>query len=185
MQSKSFEEMGLPAGYAFGNLLYCSPADTLIVQAQPRNGHGPDRLYTRSAGSERYEAIVAEHDLISQEDPAVLCSHPLLAYNTLRHSLQSGEAGNGWPGANWEAVRVLDLTTRTERHMVDRETLHLPDPDLDVWVVRLLGFADSHERLHVVAGFSRDKSTINYFVSELHLLTGLVRPMVNLPATFL
>lgn len=185
MQSKNFEEMGIPAGYGFRNLLYCSPADALIVQAQPRHGQGPFRLYARRAGGDRYEPILATHESISQEDPTVLCSHPVLAYNTLHHTIESGEAGNEWPGANWEAVRVLDLRSMTETHVVDRETLHLPDRNLDVWIARLLGFADSHECLHVVAGFSRDKTTINYYVSELHLPTGLVRPMVNLPATFL
>lgn len=185
MQYKSFEEMGIPSGYAFRNLLYCSPADVLIAQAEPRSGQGPNRLYYRPAGSDRYEPIGAPDELISQEDPTVLCSHPLLAYNTLRHSLQSGEAGNNWPGTNWDAVRLLDLRSMTEKHIVDHETLHLPDRNIDVWIARLLGFADSHECFHVVAGFSRDKATINYYVSELHLPTGLVRPIVNLPATFL
>jgi hypothetical protein len=185
MHSKSFEEMGIPAGYTFSTLLYCPPADTLIVRAQATRGRGPDRLYARSVGGERYELIGTPDESISQEDPTVLCSHPLLAYNTLHHSIQSGEAGNEWPGANWEAVRVLNLRTRSETHVVDRETLHLPDQNIDVWVSRLLSFADSHECLHVVAGFSRDKLEINYYVSELHLPTGLVRPIVNLPAVFL
>jgi hypothetical protein len=185
MLHKSFEEMGIPAGYAFRNLLYCASADVLIVQTQPLQGWRPDRLYTRPSGAERYEPIGTPDELISQDDPVVSCSRPLLVYNTMRHSFRPDEQGNERHSANWEAVRVFDLRSGREKHVVDRETLHLPDRNLDVWISRLLGFADSHECLHVVASFSRDKSAINYYVSELHLPTGLVRPLINLPATFL
>ena len=185
MMHKSFEEMGVPAGYGFKNLLYCAAAETLIAQLQPLQGWRPERLYVRSNGSERYEPLGTPEEMVSQDDPIVLCSHPLLAYNNLRHSFSSNEEGEELHGGKWEAVRVFDLRSRTEKYLVDRETLHLPDRNLEVWVSSLLGFAD-HECLHVVAAFCREfPYNINHYVSELHLPTGLVRPMVNLPATFL
>jgi hypothetical protein len=186
MQQKNFEEMGIPSGYGFRNLLYCVAADVLIVQTQPLQGWRPDRLYARPIGAERYEPIGSPDELVSQDDPVVSCAQPLLAYNTMRHSFRPDEEGNELHGANWEAIRVLDLRTRTEAHVIDQETLHLPDRNLEVWITSVLGFADSHECLHVVAGFSREyPANISHYVSELHLPTGLVRPIVNLPATFL
>ena len=184
MLHKSFEEMGIPAGYGFKNLLYCAAADTLVVQLEPLQGWRPERLYLRSNGSEQYDLLGEPEEMISQDDPVVLCAHPLLAYNTLRHSFSNDAGGAELHGADWEAVHVFDLRSKAETHVVDRETLHLPDQNIDVWISRVLGFAD-HECLHVVSAFSRDKLLMNYYVSELHLPTGLVRPLVNLPAAFL
>jgi hypothetical protein len=186
MLHKSFEEMGIPSGYGFRKLLYCASAGVLIVQTQPLQGWRPDRLLARSSSAERYEPIGTPDEVVSQDDPVVSCSHPLLAYNSMRHSFRLDEEGKELHAATWEAVRVLDLTGGRETHVVDRETLHLPDRTLDVWIVSLLGFADSHECLHIVAGFSREyPSNISHYVSELHLPSGLVRPLVNLPAAFL
>ncbi len=186
MLHKTFEEMGIPAGYGFKQLLYCSIADTLIVQTQPVQGWRPERLYARKQQEERYAPIGLPGDLISQDDPVVCAGHPLLAYNTMSHSFRADAEGKELHGANWEAIRVVDLSTRQETHVVDRETLHLADPETEVWISQVLSFAQNAESLHVVAAFSRDKGlTTNYYVAELHLPTGLVRPIAQLPAAFL
>ncbi len=182
---KSFDEMGIPKGYGFKRLLFCAPANTLVVEIEALSHWRPARLYSRASGVERYEPIGTPSELLSQEDPAVSLSHPLLAYNTLRNSFTIDAEGNELHSGNWEAIRVCDLSAGKEVHVVDRETLHLPDRNTEVWIPHLLSFTPNPETLHVVAAFRRDQPHVNYYVSELHLPTGLVRPITSLPAAFL
>jgi hypothetical protein len=184
--NRSFEEMGMAKGYGFKRLLFCAPANTLVVQTQPIQGWRPDRLYIRPASGEQYQAIGSPAELVSQEDPAVSSVDPLLAYNTLRHSFRADEDGNELHGANWEAIRVIDLTSGAEIRVVDRDRVHFPDPEIYIWSLQVLAFAQASETLHVVVGFSRNQTfPISHYIAELHLPTGLVRPLTNLPATFL
>ena len=185
MLHKNFQEMGIPAGYGFKHLLYCAAADTLIVQTQPLQGWRPERLYARKVQDERYRPIGSPEKLVSQEYPVTCPGHPLLAYNTLTHSFRSDEEGNEQHGADWQAVRVIDLVTQAESFVVDRETLHLADLETRVWISSLLSFTDHSDCLHVVAAFTRNQAAVNHYVSELHLPSGLVRPIAQLPAAFL
>ena len=186
MFGKSFEEMGIPPGYGFKQLLFCPAADTLIVQTQSFPNWRPERLYARSIGEERYEPIGVPADMISQEYPIVAHSHPLLAYNTLLNSFSLDSEGKELHAGQWQAIRIVDLKSRSESHVLDKETLHLPDRATEVWVERLLAFAEHADVLHVVAAMKRSSSfTVERYVSELHLSSGLVRPLVNLPASFL
>lgn len=186
MLHTSFEQMGIPPGYGFRSLLFCGQASMLVLQARAIEGWRPDRLFARAASGERYEPLGAPGEMLSQEDPVLSPSHPLLAYNTFLHSFGIDAAGEEQHFGNWEAIRVLDLHTWKETHVVDKETLHLPDRELKVWIASLLSFTDKPETLHVVAGFKRsDAMSADYYVSELHLPTGLVRPLVCLPAVFL
>ena len=186
MFGKSFEEMGIPAGYGFKQLLFCAAADTLIVQTQAITNWRPERLYFRSVGGERYEPVGAPAELVSQVYPIVAPSHPLLAYNTLLNSFNLDAEGNELHGANWQGVHVVDLRSRAETYVIDKETLHLPDRDTEVWVESLLAFAEHPDVLHLVAAMKRGSSfKVERYVSELHLSSGLVRPLANLPAAFL
>lgn len=178
--------MGIPPGYGFKQLLFCPAADTLIVQTQSFENWRPERLYVCSIGGERYEPISAPAELVSQVYPIVAPSHPLLAYNTLLNSFQLDAEGNELHGGYWQAIRVVDLRARTETHVIDKETLHLPDRNTEVWVESLLAFAEHSDVLHVVAAMKRGSSfTVERYVSELHLSSGLVRPLAQLPASFL
>ncbi len=186
MLYKSFEEMGIPPGYGFKRLLFCPAVDTLVVQTQSIANWRPERLYARPIVGERYESIGTPAELVSQEDPVLSPSHSLLAYNTLLHSFRLDSEGNELHGGDWQAIRVVDLRLGTETHVIDRETLHLPDRDIEVWIDSLLAFAECPEVLHVVAALKRASSfTVERYVSELQLSSGLVRPLANLPASFL
>jgi hypothetical protein len=178
--------MGIPPGYGFKKLLFCDQANLLVAHTQSLKNWRPERLFGRPIGSERYHSIAPPAEMISQDDPVLSPSHPLLAYNTMLHTLRLDGGGNELHGAAWEAVRVIDLRADTETHFIDRETLHLPDRETEVWVSQLLAFGERPETLHIVAAFKRhDSSFMEYYVAELHLQSGLVRPLVNLPAAFL
>jgi hypothetical protein len=80
----------------------------------------------------------------------------------------------------------VDLRSGIESHIVDKETLHLPDSDTEVWIDSLLGFAALPQTLHVTAALKRGQSYhVDRYVSELHLSSGLVRPLAKLPASFM
>jgi len=183
---KNLQELGISPGYGFRKLLFCAQASILVVQAQPTGGWRPDRLFARPVSGERYQPLGAPAEMVSQEDPVLSPSHPLLAYNTELHSFRLDEEGNEQHFGNWKAIRVLDLSTGSETHVVDRETLHLPDSETEVWVSRLLSFAERAETVHIVAAVRRrDAYTVDYYVSELHLSSSLIRPLAHLPAVFL
>ncbi len=86
MLNRSFEEMGIPPGYGFKQLLFSPVANTVVVQTQSA-GHNwrPERLYFRKAESDKYRNIGEPGDLTSQEFPFAHPSKPLLAYNSLQH----------------------------------------------------------------------------------------------------
>jgi hypothetical protein len=124
--------------------------------------------------------------MVSQEDPVLSSSHSLLAYRTEVHSFRADEEGNEQHFGNWEAIRVIDLRLGSETHVVDRETLHLPDRETEVWVLRLLSFAEQIAMVYIIAAMRRrDAVAVEHYVSELHLPSGIVRPLANLPAVFL
>ncbi len=178
--------MGIPHGYGLRNLLFCARANILVVQARPTDGWRPDRLFVRPVSGERYQPLGTPAEMVSQEDPVLSSAGPLLAYKTEVHSFRIDEKGNELHSANWETTRVLDLSTGSETHVVDRETLHLPDSNTEVWVSRLLSFAERADTVHIVAAIRhRDAYVVDYYISELHLSSSLVRPLAPLPAAFL
>jgi hypothetical protein len=184
MLHKSFEDLGIPPKYGFKHLLFCPSANVLVVQTQSgTDDWRPERLYYRATAAERYLPVAQDSDLVSHEDPVVAISRPLLAYRTSLHNFFADAEGLQRHGANWESVRVFDLQARADIHVIDSRKIKFPQKTTYGSISNLLGFAESGDILHVVAALSDDEQlTTNYFLSELNMQTGVVRPLATLPA---
>jgi hypothetical protein len=184
MFNKSFQEMGIPPGYGFKQLLFSPVANALVVQTQStaRNWR-PERLYFRYAVSDNYQKIGEPGDLISQESPFIHSSKPLLAYNSLQHSFDVDAQGEERHGGDWHSLKLFDLKLGVEVDSINQENLHLPAGVVSGWITCLVGFSDSG--LFVVAGLSKDLSRMDYVVAEVDLAERLLKPIATLPATFM
>jgi hypothetical protein len=103
MWNRSFQEMGLPPGYGFKQLLLSPVANALIVHAQSagRNWR-PERLYFRKLESEQYQPVGQPGDLTSQDHPFVHPAKPLLAYNSMKHRFSVDADGKERHSADWD-----------------------------------------------------------------------------------
>jgi hypothetical protein len=184
MLHKSFQEMGIPPGYGFQQLLFSRVINTLVVQTRSRDHNWrPERLYLRKATSDTYRSIGAPGDLTSQEFPFVHPSKPLLAYNSMQHSFTLDAEGKERLGGDWDSLKVFDLESETEIASVNRDTLHLPNGFVTGWISSIVGFCDAG--LFVKAGLSEDRSRLDYFVAEVDFAQRTLRPIVALPAVFM
>lgn len=183
---RSFKEMGIPAGYGRKQLLFCPAAETLVVQVESVGNWRPERLLMRAITSERYTPVGSPADMVSQEDPVVSNSKPLLAYNGMLHKFDIGPEGEERHFGEWESLKVIDLIAGSEAATIDRQSIHFADGVTDGWISSILSFAGESDALHVVAAMSRDRrQTMEYHLSELHLQSGVLHSIANLPAIFL
>jgi hypothetical protein len=185
MWNRSFEEMGIPSGYGFKQLLFSPDASVLVVQAQSSGKNWrPERLYFRQIESDKYNAVGQPADLVSQDFPFVHPSKPLLAYNCLEHRFSVDATGEERHSGDWDSLNIYDLRQRTEVESINRETLTLPPGVVRGWISTVVAFSDSG--LFVQAGLSKEGSNrMDYVVAELDLSLRLLKPIVALPATFI
>jgi hypothetical protein len=184
MWNKSFQEMGLPAGYGFKQLLFSPAAKALVVQAQSAGSNWrPERLYARKIGSNRYQPIGQPDDLTSQDYPFLHSSKPLLAYNSMQHHFSMDAQGEERHSADWDSLRLYDLQSGGEVDCINAVNLTLPPGIGRGWISGLVAFCDSG--LFVQAGLSKDGSRMDYVVAELDFLNHILKPLAELPATFI
>jgi hypothetical protein len=94
MFAKSFEEMGIPQGYGFKQLLFSPVANSLVLQTcSAMDNWRPERLFYRRLDWDRYRIIANSDHLISQESPFLHSSKPLLAYVSKQHQFLLDEEG--------------------------------------------------------------------------------------------
>jgi len=184
MWNKSFQEIGLPAGYGFKQLLFSPAAKALVIQAQSAASNWrPERLYVRKLNSDRYEPIGQPDDLTSQDYPFLHSSKPLLAYNSMQHHFSMDAQDEERHSADWESLRLYDLESSVEVNCMNAENLTLPPGIVRGWISRLVAFCDSG--LFVQAGLSKDGSRMDYVVAEIDFLNHILTPLAALPATFI
>lgn len=185
MMSRSFEEMGIPPGYGFKQLLFSPVASVLVVQAQSsRKNWRPERLYFRHIEFEKYNAVGQPADLISQDSPFVHPSKPLLAYNCLEHRFSVDASGEERHSGEWDSLHLYDLEQGVEVDSINRNTLILPPGIVRGWIAGIVACSDLG--LFVKAGLSKESSDrMDYFVAELDLSRRVLKPIVALPATFI
>ena len=143
MWNRSFQEMGIPQGYGFKQLLFSPVASALVVQAESAEKNWrPERLYFRRLDSDKYNPIGQPGDLVSQEYPFLHPSQPLVAYNCLKHRFFADAAGEECHGADWDSVIIYNLQSGIEAHHINRDTLTLPQGIIDVWIATVVAFND-------------------------------------------
>ncbi len=184
MFNRSFEEMGIPSGYGFKQLLFSPVANALVVQTQSA-GHNwrPERLYFRPVTSDKYQNIGEPGDLISQEFPFVHASKPLLAYNSMHHRFTLDAQGEERHSGDWDSMKLFNLESGVEIDSINQDTLNLPPGVVRGWISRLVAFCDAG--LFVQAGLSKDGSRMDYVIAEVDLAQRALKPVVVLPAAFM
>ena len=186
MIHKSFEDMGIPQGYGFKQLLFCPSANKLVVHAESVRHWRPERLYIRHLSSDRYELVDSPADMISQEHPVVSNSKPLLAYNALLNKFDVNEEGEERHYGEWESLNIVNLAAPSELRRLAPNTIRFPEGVDDGWISSILSFNDAATSLNVIAGISRNKRlSMEYYVCDLDLETGVLRPITILPAAFM
>lgn len=183
MFSTSFEEMGIPAGYGFKQLLFSPVANALVLQAcSARDNWRPERLFIRHLSSDRYRIVGSPDDLISQEYPFLHPSKPLLAYISTQHEFSLDEDGKEQHYGNWHGLHIVDLNSGLEAQLVSEESITLPPGIKRGWICEIVSFGDSG--LFVKAALSKNETFVEYFVAELdtaHKMTTIAA----LPAVFM
>ena len=184
MGNKSFQEMGIPAGYGFKQLFFSAAANAFVVQAQSseRNWR-PERLYYRSIDSDKYVPIGEPSELVSQEYLFVHPLRPWVAYNSMKHTFSVDSEGNEHHGGEWDGLTVYNLESGIEVERIGPDTLTLPAGTVRGWIATIVGYSDAG--LFVQAGLSQNGSRMDYVVAELNLAQRALRPIVTLPATFM
>jgi hypothetical protein len=184
MLNKSFEEMGIPPGYGFKQLLYSPVVNTMVAQTQSAGRNWcPERLYFRRAASDVYRSIGKPGDLISQEFPFLHPSKPLLAYNSMRHRFTLDAEGKERHSGDWDSLIVFNLESEAEVASISQDTLHWPPGVVKGWISRIVAFGDAG--LFVQAGLSENVSRMDYFVAEVDFTLRVLKPIAALPATFM
>ena len=184
MFDRSFQDMGIPAGYAFKKLLFSPTASVIVVQAQSAGENWrPERLYLRSTTENQYSQVGTPGDLISQESPTI--HKALLAYNLMQHSFSIDDKGKERHSGDWDSLRVFSLKARLEVQEITPKTLPIPEGFERAWISGILGFGESEDDLYVTAGLSRDGMRMEYHLSKLNFVRRKLHPLSLLPAVFM
>jgi hypothetical protein len=179
----SFEEMGIPAGYGFKQLLFSPVANALVLQANSaRDNWRPERLFFRHLAWHRYRTIGNPDDLISQESPFLHSSKPLLAYISMKHEFLLDEEGKERHHGNWHGLHIVNLESGSETQSVSEESITLPAGTKHGWICEIVSFGDSG--LFVKAALSKNETLVEYFIAELDAVQN-VKPIATLPAVFM
>jgi hypothetical protein len=179
----SFEEMGVPAGYGFKQLLFSPVANALVLQTcSASDSWRPERLFFRHLTWDRYQTIGKPDDLISQESPFLHPSKPLLAYVSMEHKFSMDEEGQELHHGNWHGLHIVSLDRGSETQSVSEESIILPAGTTRGWICEIVSFGDSG--LFVKAALSKNESVVEYFVAELDAGQN-VKPIAKLPAVFM
>src|SRR5689334_19029080 len=177
--NRSFEEMGIPRGYGFMQLLFSPVAHTLVVQTQSgEKNWRPERLYYRHIDADKYTPIGQPGELVSQEYPFLHPTKPLIAFNCLKHNFELDGEGKERHTGDWDSLRLYNLESGTEVQQVNRETLVLPPGVVRGWIATLVGFSEMG--LFVQAGLTKDDGSRMHVVAELELSKHILQPIASL-----
>jgi len=179
----SFEEMGVPAGYGFRQLLFSPVANGLVLQTcSATDNWRPERLFFRHLTWDRYRIISSPDDLISQESPFLHPSKPLLAYVSTQHKFSLDDEGHELHHGNWHGLHIVSLDSGSETRSVSAESITLPAGTTRGWICEIVSFGDSG--LFVKAALSKSETVVEYFIAELDAAQN-VKPIATLPAVFM
>jgi hypothetical protein len=179
----TFQDMGIPAGYAFKHLLFSPTANVLVLHAcSAEDNWRPERLYFRQTVWNKYRLVGNPGDLVSQESPFVHPTEPLLAFNSLRHEFLLDTDGQEQHHGDWHSLQLLSLESGSVIRSITPDTLRLPVGVTRGWICEIVAFGAAG--LFVKAGLSKNESSIVYCIAELDVEQNL-KPLFELPAVFM
>lgn len=178
-------ELGVPEGYAWPQLLYHSPTETVIVEVRPKEHEAlGKRLLRRHRSDPKYQVVGNPAPSISYEDPVASDRHPLLFFNVMRMQRFEEEVS---VSGDWDGVYRYDLSNPSKDPVrcLGEGDLQFPEPYDSGWVSTLLSCFDDGIRLHAVVGMSQNKGrTMEYYLAVLDLNSFEVQPLSLLRGTF-
>lgn len=183
MLPTTFQEMGIPVGYGFKQLLFSPLANCVVLQAcSVSDNWRPERIFFRRSDWDKYRILGNPADLVSQESPFIHPSKPLLAYNSQQHVFSLDGEGRERHAGDWHSLEVVSLEDGSAVRSVNYDTLRLPAGFMRGWICEIVAFADAG--LFVHAALSHTGESFGYYVAELDDSL-MLKPLFQLPAVFM
>lgn len=179
-----WEEQGIEGKPHFKSLLYNESAKTLVAHFQRRAGlkHWIGEIYTRPLDGKTYHKVAGSTDLVSFEQPVSAASSSLIFFNELQHRTEDPS------GADWSAVRCLDLASERPSTVCAIETLQVPDGCKGIWISSVMSADADGQRLLCRVAFmhavSEIEEQVEYWLCELPVRTAIPRKLCRLHNPF-
>lgn len=183
----TWQELGIPEGYAGPKLLYNPPSETMIVQVQGNDAETwlPTRLYIKHKDATQYTQVGDPDEWTSFDSPVTSLDEPLLGFNvTAWHG--TGDA----IGGDWKELNILNLKSGIIEYSVKNGELILPEKFNECWVDNLLAISDDGKQIYLAAGLSflgenNSQSRVSHVLAVLDLTSKHLEPITTLQGTFL
>jgi Clp amino terminal domain, pathogenicity island component len=182
----TWEELGIPEGYAWPKLLYNPPSETMIVQVESQGPEflPPRRLYMKHKDAARYTQVGDPDEWTSFDSPVTSLTQPLLGYNVMTWR-KTGDT----IGGDWKELSVLNLQSGVIERSVKKGELRLPEEFNECWVDKLLTISDDGKQIYLAAGLSflredNSSSRNRHVLAVLDLNSKRLEPISTLLGTF-
>jgi hypothetical protein len=182
----TWQELGIPEGYAGPELIYNPPSETMVVQVESQGPEflPPTRLYMKHKDAALYTQIGGPDEWTSFDSPVTSLTQPLLGYN-VKTWHKTGDA----IGGDWKELKVLNLKSGVIEHSVKNGELILPEEFNECWVSKLLAISDDRKQIYLSAGLSflREDATTSrgrHVLAALDLNSKRLEPITTLQGTF-
>ena len=179
--SRPFNSDAFEPGSECIKLLYNKPSKTLVAQFRriDERAFPKEELYLRPSDEREYKKIDIPDTRVSCWDPLSCGRKPLVVFNAIRL--------NGSAGGDWVSISQVDLPTGNVKKLIDSGTLKLPSGFTRGWIASLLDVDDEGRtivcRLALEADHG-DITKVQYFVSEVDVVTGDISNLASLPNVF-
>lgn len=182
----TWQELGIPEGYAWPKLLYNPPSGTMIVQVEGNGEAGwrPTRLYVKHKDAIQYAQVGDPDEWTSFDNPVTSLTQPLLGYIVMTWR-KTGDA----IGGDWKDLNVLNLQSGVVERSIRNGELILPEEFNECSVDKLLAMSDDGKQLYLAAGLSflregATSSRVTHVLAVLDLTSKRLEPISTLQGTF-
>lgn len=182
----TWQELGIPEGYAWPKLLYNPPSETMIVQFESNDEviWRPKRLYMKHKDAARYTQVGDPDGWTSFDSPVTSLRHPLLGFNVMTWH-KTGDT----VGGDWKELNVLNLKSGVTERSIKNGELILPEEFNKCWVDKLVAMSDDGKLLYLAAGLSflgddATRSRVRHVLATLDLTSKRLEPISTLQGTF-
>lgn len=185
-KGSTWQELGIPEGYAWPKLIYNPPSEIMIVQFESNDEviWRPKRLYMKHKNAARYSQVGEPDEWTSHDSPITSLTQPLLAYNVMTWHKQGNSVGG-----DWKEIDVLNLRTGVIEDSIKNGDMILPEEFNDCSVDTLLAISDDGKQIYLAAGLSfleedAQRSRIKHVLAALDLTSKRLEPISTLQGTF-
>lgn len=174
--------LGIPEGYAWPELFFNPPTETMILQVRCRDtSHWrPTRLFTKHKDAEKYTQLGDPDEMTSYENPVTSLKQPLLAFNVMTwEKIETGVDGH------WKGVLVVDLRTGDIQKSIRRGEVALPEGFVSCSIGDLLAISDDGGLIYAKVILSIASQTgVRHVLAKLDLNMNHLDPISTLRGVF-